>query len=351
MRIYMAPMEGITGYIYRTTYHRYFSGVDKYFTPFIVPAIGRPLRGRELKDIIPENNNGMNVIPQLLTNDSEAFLKTARFLKGYGYDEVNLNLGCPSGTVVSKNRGSGQLYDTDKLDSFLYEIFAADVVKISIKTRVGRDSHSEWQDILDIYNKYPITELIVHPRIQKEYYKGRATVEDYLYAQANYPGKLCYNGDINSVEDYQRLADTLGTQIVDDHTNDRSNTVDINNVVNKASNDKESVVMLGRGLIADPYLPQRLKMADNISTSGKVVKDVKILKGFHDELYDRYCSELGAGNTSFKMKELWAYMGKLFDESDDSRKALKKIMKAKNENEYRVAVNALFDIKEKHAIT
>lgn len=366
MRIYMAPMEGITGYIYRTTYDRYFSGVDKYFTPFIVPAIGRPLRGRELKDILPENNNGMNVIPQLLTNDSEAFLKTARFLKGYGYDEVNLNLGCPSGTVVSKNRGSGQLYDTDKLDRFLYEIFAAGVVKISIKTRVGKDSHSEWQDILDIYNKYPITELIVHPRIQKEYYKGRAAVEDYLYAQENYPGKLCYNGDINSVEDYQRLADTLGTQIVDDHTDDRSNTVDINNVVNKASNDKELVVMLGRGLIADPYLPRRLKKAEelredkgfspegalkaeNISTSGKVVKDVKILKGFHDELYDRYCSELGAGNTSFKMKELWAYMGKLFDEGDSSRKALKKIMKARNENEYRVAVNALFDIKEKHA--
>ena len=196
MRIYMAPMEGITGYIYRTTYDRYFSGVDKYFTPFIVPAIGRPLRGRELKDILPENNNGMNVIPQLLTNDSEAFLKTARFLKDYGYDEVNLNLGCPSGTVVSKNRGSGQLYDTDKLDRFLYEIFAADVVKISIKTRVGKDSHSEWQDILDIYNKYPITELIVHPRIQKEYYKGRAAVEDYLYAQKNYPGKLCYNTDL-----------------------------------------------------------------------------------------------------------------------------------------------------------
>lgn len=321
MRIYMAPMEGITGYIYRTTYDKYFSGVDKYFTPFIVPAIGRPLRGRELKDILPENNNGMNVIPQLLTNDSEAFLKTARFLKGYGYDEVNLNLGCPSGTVVSKNRGSGQLYDTDKLDRFLYEIFAADVIKISIKTRVGRDSHSEWQDILDIYNKYPITELIVHPRIQKEYYKGKAAVEDYLYAQANYLGRLCYNGDINSVEDYQRLADTL---------------------------DAQTIIMLGRGLIADPYLPQRLKKAEELKEE-KEFSSEEVLKSFHDELYDRYCSELGAGNTSFKMKELWAYMGKLFDESDDSRKALKKIMKAKNENEYRVAVDTLFDIKEKRA--
>ena len=146
--IYLAPMEGITGYIYRNAHHKYFGGVDKYFMPFIAPAKGRPLRNRELRDVLPENNQGINVVPQLLTNSGEGFVKAAKFLKKLGYGEVNINLGCPSKTVVTKYKGSGLLYDTERLDNFLYEVFAAGVMDVSIKTRIGRDSSAEFEDII-----------------------------------------------------------------------------------------------------------------------------------------------------------------------------------------------------------
>ena len=105
MKYYLAPMEGITGYIYRNAYEKFFHNIDKYFTPFIVPNQSRSLKTKELRDILPENNQGMNIVPQILTNDSEGFIVTAKKLKQLGYNEVNLNLGCPAGTVVSKNRG------------------------------------------------------------------------------------------------------------------------------------------------------------------------------------------------------------------------------------------------------
>jgi tRNA-dihydrouridine synthase len=203
--IYMAPMEGITGYIYRNTFSKYFSGIDKYFTPFISPAKGRPLRNRELKDILPENNKNINVVPQILTNDGEAYKKIALFLKEYGYEEVNINLGCPSGTVVSKAKGSGLLYDIERLDNFLYQVFEADIMKVSIKTRVGKFFPEEFSDILDVYKKYPITELIVHPRVQTDYYKGSPRLETFDQAAAAYADDmaemLCYNGDIFSASD------------------------------------------------------------------------------------------------------------------------------------------------------
>ena len=160
MKYYLAPMEGITGYIYRNSYEKFFGNIDKYFTPFIVPNKSRSLKTKELRDILPENNIGMNIVPQILTNDSEGFITTVMKLKQLGYNEVNLNLGCPSGTVVSKNRGSGFLAKRDELDKFLDEIYKIDDMKISIKTRIGKDTPEEFYELIKIYNKYPIYELI-----------------------------------------------------------------------------------------------------------------------------------------------------------------------------------------------
>lgn len=126
MKYYLAPMEGITGYIYRNTYERFFHNIDKYFTPFIVANKGLSLKTRELRDVLPENNKGMNIVPQILTNDSESFVNTTKKLQQLGYNEVNLNLGCPAGTVVKKNRGSGFLAKREDLDIFLDEIYKMD---------------------------------------------------------------------------------------------------------------------------------------------------------------------------------------------------------------------------------
>ena len=154
MKYYLAPMEGITGHIYRNAYAKYFDNIDKYFTPFIVPNQSTSLKTKELRDMLPENNEGLYIVPQILTNDAEGFITTAKKLQQLGYDEINLNLGCPAGTVVSKNRGSGFLSQRDELDSFLDEIFKINDMKISVKTRIGKDSPDEFYELIKIYNKY-----------------------------------------------------------------------------------------------------------------------------------------------------------------------------------------------------
>ena len=155
-KIYMAPMEGVTGFIYRNTFARFFGGIDKYYTPFISPGEHKSFKSRELKDVLPENNEGLNVAVQMLTNNAEHFIVTAHKMMDFGYKEVNLNLGCPSGTVVSKGKGSGFLSFPEKLDAFLDEIYSGlsnTGLDISIKTRIGRYEPDEFYELLDIYNK------------------------------------------------------------------------------------------------------------------------------------------------------------------------------------------------------
>ena len=160
MKYYLAPMEGITGYIYRNAYEKFFHNIDKYFTPFIVANKSRSLKTKELRDVLPENNKNINIVPQILTNDSEAFIITSKRLQQLGYTEVNLNLGCPSGTVVSKNRGSGFLALREELDRFLEEIFKIGDMKISIKTRIGKDRPEEFYELIKIYNKYLVIKIV-----------------------------------------------------------------------------------------------------------------------------------------------------------------------------------------------
>ena len=160
MQFYLAPMEGLTGYVYRSAYHKYFPAADRYFTPFIT---NKKMSSRERNDILPEHNEGMTVLPQILTNQAEDFLSLTKELKEYGYDTVNLNLGCPSGTVTAKGKGAGFLTHPDELDRFFDEVFAK-CEGISVKTRLGVHEASEFDKLLEIYNRYPITELTIHPR-------------------------------------------------------------------------------------------------------------------------------------------------------------------------------------------
>ena len=205
MKIYLAPLEGITGWIFRSAVHECFGGFDKYFVPFIRPNQMGHFSAREKKDILPEHNKGMRAVPQILTNRADDFLRTAEKLKDFGYEEINLNLGCPSKTVVTKGRGAGFLADPDRLDLFLEEIFGKCPVKISVKTRLGMEDASEFARLMEIYNQYPIEELIIHPRVQKDFYKNTPDLDTYAEAARSSRIPLCYNGDIFSKQDYEKL--------------------------------------------------------------------------------------------------------------------------------------------------
>ena len=272
--LYLAPLEGITGYIYRNAYQKYFGGIDRYFTPFIAPAKGKPFRHRELADVRPEHNTGIMVIPQILTNHSEGFIKAAKALTDMGYDEININMGCPSGTVVSKGKGSGMLADPTKLDHFLEEIFAADICKISVKTRLGMEFADEFPDILDVLMKYPFTEVIIHPRTREDYYGGSVDLAMFDLAVERYGEQtesvLCYNGDIFRASDFHSILARFSVPSV----------------------------MFGRGLVANPGLIDEI-------VSQKFMEKLTF-RAFHDQLLEEYRQAFHNDvNAMFRMKEFF----------------------------------------------
>jgi len=305
MNFYFAPMEGLTGYIYRNAHHAFFNNIDKYFSPFIIANQSESFKTKELNDILPENNEGLVLVPQLLTNNAKDFIHTSKKMKQMGYNEINLNLGCPSGTVVSKHRGSGFLSKRDELDAFLDEIFTSSITKISVKTRIGKDQPEEFYDLIEIFNKYPIEELIIHPRIQKDFYKNKPNMKIFKEALILSKNPVCYNGDIVTVEDYKNFS---------------------------ADFPSVGTLMLGRGLLANPGL------ISDINNNIKLDKNT--LKDFHDKIYEDYKRVLfGDRNVLFKMKELWFYMISVFS---DNAKYAKKIKKSERLYDYEEAVSSLF---------
>lgn len=305
MKYYLAPLEGVTSYIYRNAYHRHFYPMDKYFTPFITAHPDKRFSTREKKELSPENNQGLFVVPQILANRASDFLKTAADVRAMGYEEVNLNLGCPSGTVVAKKKGSGFLAYPDELREFLNEIYEKSDMKISIKTRIGKEDAAEFERILAIYNEFPVYELIIHPRVQTDFYRNTPNIDAYRFACRESLAPLCYNGDINDRFSYDRLL---------------SEFPDID------------AVMCGRGVIANPGLIGELAMRQKMS--------MESFRSFHNEIYQEY-REVSNGdrNVLFKMKELWSYMGRLFPEDS---KLLKKLKKAEKLVVYEDVVNQLF---------
>lgn len=305
MNFYFAPMEGSTGYIYRNAHNAFFNNIDKYFSPFIVANQSESFKTRELNDILPENNKEVVLIPQLLTNNAKDFIHTSKKIKQLGYDEINFNLGCPSGTVVSKNKGSGFLSKTEELDVFLEEVFSEAVTKISLKIRIGKDEPEEFYDLIQIFNKYPVKELIIHPRTQKDFYKNKPNMKVFKDALTLSKNPVCYNGDIFTAKDYSDFS---------------------------ADFPSVDTVMLGRGLLANPGL------ISEITNNMKLEK--KLLRDFHDKIYEGYKGVMfGDRNVLFKMKELWFYMIPMFS---DSAKYAKKIKKLEKLRDYEEAVSSLF---------
>ena len=285
MNYYFAPMEGLTDSIYRRLHHKYFPGVDRYYMPFLSPTIHRTLTHKEDRELPVADSVDFAAVPQILTKVSEDFLWAARVCADRGYDEVNLNIGCPSGTVVSKGKGSGMLRDVGALDQFLEEIVSGSPLPISVKTRLGMENPDEFPAILEVLNRYPIKELTVHPRVRRQFYDGAVSMEMFDYAAANSRNPLCYNGDILSLAQ----AEAIGQRY-----------------------PQVNAVMIGRGLIADPGMLR-----------GGADKDS--LEDFLTELLAVYEVEFGGSrNAMFRMKENWGFLHSRFEGSDKLWKALRK---------------------------
>ncbi len=289
MRYYFAPMEGLTDSVYRRLHHKYFPGVDRYYMPFLSPTVHRQLTHKEDRELPFAQSESFHAVPQLLTKVAEDFLWALEQCRIRGYDEVNLNLGCPSGTVVAKGKGSGMLSDLGTLDAFLDAVFSKATLSISVKTRLGIADPEEFPAILEVYNRYPIKELTVHPRVCKQFYAGDVDMQMFRYCRENSKNPVCYNGDLTC----PKQAEGLGVE----------------------------AVMIGRGLIADP----------GMLTPGGTKKDA--LEAFLNELLETYLVLFGGSrNAMFRMKEHW---GMLIGRFEGSEKLGKRLRKTTDLAEYR----------------
>ena len=303
-----APMEGVTGRIYRRVHARFYPGIHRYYAPFFSPSGDHhfPLRG--LTDLLPEENPGVALVPQLLTNRAEDFVWAAASLRDRGYGEINLNLGCPSGTVTAKHKGAGFLRDPEALAAFFDGVFASPELRgleISVKTRLGMADEKEFLRLLAVYRQYPLSRLIVHPRLRTDFYTGPLRPEPFRLALTGSPFPVVWNGGIFSSGDLAAL---------------------------RAAFPAADTVMLGRGLAADPGLALRLSGGDD---GGR-----ETLRAFHDALCAEYAAVL-YGDVAFchRMKEVWSYLILRFDGGE---KHFKRIAKAKTKAELQNAAAAVF---------
>ena len=301
MRYYFAPMEGITDAVYRRVHHRFFPGLHSYYMPFLSPTMHRTLTNRESRDLPPADSVPFRAVPQILTKVPEDFLWAARQCAQRGYDEVNLNLGCPSGTVVSKGKGAGMLAEPARLDEFLDAVFAATQLPISVKTRLGMTDAEEFPQLLRVFNQYPIRELTIHPRVRSQFYNGTVNMEMFRYALENSRNRLCYNGNLRTLTEVRAFEEAY---------------------------PQVESVMIGRGLVGNPamFCP---------GTSARKIR------AFHDELLDTYIETFGsARNAIFRLKENWHCMILLFDGSE---KLWKKLRKTTDIGEYRAITAEIFE--------
>ena len=285
MNYYFAPMEGLTDSIYRREHHRFFGGVDRYYMPFFSPTIHRALTSREIRELPKAESEAFTAVPQVLTKDPGDFLWAAEVIRDLGYGEINLNIGCPSGTVVAKGKGSGMLRDLDELARFFDSVFSDSPLPISVKTRIGLENPEEFVDILELYNQYPMQELIIHPRVRKQFYDGQVHREWFAYAMEHSRNPLCFNGDIRTSSEIDAL---------------------------QAQYPGLNAVMIGRGLVADPGM-----------LSGGT--DIAVLEAFLNALMDSYETEFAScRNALFRMKENWAHLHDRFEGSDRLWKKMRK---------------------------
>lgn len=314
MKLSFAPLEGVTDYPFRNAHYRCFGGADLYYTPFLSANSTHSFKKKEKREVLPELNRGIPLIPQILSNDPDAFVWASVQMAMLGYREVNLNLGCPSPAVTGSGRGAAMIADPDGLDRFLDAAFrkleeagrSCRVPVISAKTRSGASDRSETPALITVFNRYPFSEIIVHPRLKKELYRGKADWDAFEMFYVSCTKPLAYSGDIRTVRDAERFMNRFpGT----------------------------GHIMIGRGAVADPAIFRELKGGSGM-TSGE-------LSLFHDAVLGNRLREMhGFDRAAGGMKELWFYWKGFFPCGEE---AVKGILRSRGEEAYRKAVSALFE--------
>jgi tRNA-dihydrouridine synthase B len=306
--LHFAPLHGVTNYLFRNIYAEFFGGFDFVMAPFIMSVKTKNVRKNHFKDLLPERNTGLKVIPQVLCNEPREFLAISERLADFGYKEVNWNLGCPYKMVANKLRGSGLLPYPEKIESFLETVFSKINIGVSVKIRLGRNTGEEIFRLISVFNKFPFTKIIIHPRTGVQMYKGDVDLDIFSSVYKMFSHRIVYNGDIKNLKIYNDLSvkfPSIGEW------------------------------MIGRWAISDPFLFEAIK--NNVNTvSGKIEK----IKTFHDALFNAYKDTLyGPGHLLDKMKEIWNY---LYVSFENGSRIHRKLVMIKKVEEYKDAIEKIF---------
>lgn len=304
-----SPLQGFTDFRFRNAFHHFFGGIDTFYSPYIKLNGKLVIKGSYERDILPENNTTLEVIPQIITNDAEEFLFVAKYVQQLGYNELNWNLGCPYPMVAKCGMGSGLISNTSQIEHILKRVHSETDIIVSMKMRMGYENPTEILDVFPILEQYPIKNIAIHARIGKQLYKGGVDLDSFQKCLDTSKHKIYYNGDITSVEKFRIMQERFPTI---DHW------------------------MIGRGLIADPFLPSMIKN----NTTEYPKNKLEIFEAFHDTIYQEYDAYL-SGPTPIRMKMLgfWEYFSESFS---NPQKTFKKIKKAGNSKNYEAAVKEIF---------
>lgn len=304
-----SPLQGFTDFRFRNAFHKHFGGIDTFYSPYIKLNGKLVVKGSYERDILPENNTTLEVIPQIITNDAEEFIFVAKYVQQLGYKELNWNLGCPYPMVAKCGMGSGLIKNTDQIEHILKRVHNETNIVVSMKMRMGYENPTEILDVFPILEQYPIKNIAIHARIGKQLYKGGVDLDSFQKCLDTSKQKIYYNGDITSVAKFKELQERFPLV---DHW------------------------MIGRGLIADPFLPSMIKN----NTTEYPKNRFEVFEAFHDEIYSEYDAYL-QGPTPIRMKMLgfWEYFSESFS---NPQKTFKKIKKAGNSKNYEAAVKEIF---------
>lgn len=308
--LYLAPMQGVTNYIYRKVYSKMFDCFDYAMSPFLSGTNVTNASSKLFKDVRLDRNEGsIPLIPQILTNRASDFISIANLLNGMGYETVNLNLGCPNRMVRQKKRGSGFLPHTDEIVSFLEEVTSKSLSKVSVKLRLGLESQEELFRLLLRLDHIQLENIIIHPRTGMQEYKGSVDLDAFERALGHTTHKVIYNGDLNTLEQYENLKNRF--PVIDSW-------------------------MLGRGAVTDPFLAGAIKGEPSLSYEDKLLK----YKELHDTIFEAYQSVLfGPSHLIGKMKELWFYWSQAFEKG---HKLKLEISRVKKVDKYQSLIESFF---------
>ena len=309
-KLLSSPLQGFTDFRFRNAFNNHFGGIDTFYAPYIRLNGKMIIKPSYERDLLPGNNIGIELIPQIITNNADEFLFVAGYVQQLGYKELNWNLGCPYPMVTKHGMGSGLINDAEKINNILNEVHSKSDIVISMKMRLGYENSEEILQVLPILDNYPLKNIAIHARLGKQLYKGSVNLDAFQQCTEASNHKLYYNGDITSVTKFNEMQQLFP-------------------MINHW--------MIGRGIIADPFLPSMIKN----NTTKYPDNKLEIFGLFHDTLYNEYSASLsGQHHLLLKMYHLWEYFSILFS---NPRKTLKKIKKASNVRKYQTAVREILD--------